>query len=71
MKLVTAGALLLGCASLSACTAAASAVLNIGGTILVKAFDLDTAVIDNIKARKDAAADPAMKSVLPDRENGK
>ena len=42
------------------CTAAATAALNIAGTIAVKAFDLDTAIIDNIKARRDAAADPNM-----------
>jgi len=60
VRLAAAGALLLGCTSLSACTAAATAALNIAGTIAVKAFDLDTAIIENIKARKDAAADPAM-----------
>jgi hypothetical protein len=42
------------------CTAAATAALNIAGTIAVKAFDLDTAIIDDIKARRDAAADPNM-----------
>ena len=47
-------------AGLTGCTAAATAALDIAGTIAVKAFDLDTAVINDIRARRDAAADPNM-----------
>ena len=60
-------ALLALCAALSGCTAAATAALDIAGTIAVKALDLDTAVIDDIKARRDAAVDPNMAGVLPER----
>jgi len=60
MRALVAGALLLGCLGLAGCTAAATAALDIAGTIAVKAFDPDTAIIDNIKARRDAAADPNM-----------
>ena len=49
------------------CTAAATAALNIAGTIAVRAFELDTAVIADIKARRDAAVDPNMTGVLPER----
>jgi len=67
MRALVAGALLLGCLGLAGCTAAATAALDIAGTIAVKAFDLDTAIINDIRARKDAAADPTMKGILPER----
>ena len=60
MRALAAVALLLECVGLTGCTAAATAALNIAGTIAVKAFDLDTAVINDIRARRDAAADPNM-----------
>jgi len=56
----------LSCPALSACTAAATAALEIAGTIAVKAIDLDTAIIADIKARRDAAADPNMRGGLFD-----
>jgi hypothetical protein len=67
MRALIAGALLLGCVGVTGCTAAVTAALNIAGTIAVRAFDLDTAVINDIKARRDAAADPNMSGVLPER----
>lgn len=52
---LVAGAFLLGCASggLTGCTAAATAALGVALNIGVKATELDTAIIENIKARKD------------------
>jgi hypothetical protein len=58
--LASIGVLLCIAPMAAGCTAAATAALNIAGTIAVKAFDLDSAIIDNIKARRDAAADPNM-----------
>jgi hypothetical protein len=51
---LVAGAFLLGCASggLTGCTAAATAALGVALNIGVKATELDTAIIENIKVRK-------------------
>lgn len=65
MRRLVAGALLLGCAALSACSAAASAGIGVGLNILVKAFEIDTAIINDIKARKDAAADASTRAIQP------
>jgi len=48
------GALLLACAGagLSGCSAAATAALGVALNIGVKATELDTAIIENIKARR-------------------
>lgn len=55
IRRLVAGAFLLGCASggLTGCTAAATAALGVALNIGVKATELDTAIIENIKARKD------------------
>lgn len=44
--------------TLSGCAPAASAAVNIIGTIIVKALEIDTAVINEIRAVKDSKADP-------------
>jgi len=38
---------------LSGCSAAGTAALTVGVEIVTKGFDLDTAVIENIRARRD------------------
>jgi len=60
-RALAAGVLILVCASggLSACSAAATAVLGVALNIGVKATELDTAIIENIKARKDERKPPA------------
>jgi hypothetical protein len=60
IRRLVAGAFLLVCASgaLSGCTAAATAALGVALNIGVKATELDTAIIENIKARKDDRKPP-------------
>jgi hypothetical protein len=60
-RALAVGALILACASggLSACSAAATAVLGVALNIGVKATELDTAIIENIKARKNRQPPPA------------
>jgi hypothetical protein len=60
LRRLAAGALLSVCASggLSGCTAAATAALGVALNIGVKATELDTAIIENIKVRKDDRKPP-------------
>lgn len=50
---------LLASVSTAGCTAAASAALGVAFSIAVKATELDTAVIENLRARRADTAAPA------------
>lgn len=54
-----AALVLLASASAAACTTAASAALGVALNIAVKATELDTAVIENLRARRAEIAAPA------------
>jgi len=54
-----AALVLLASASTAGCTAAASAALGVALNIAVKATELDTAVIENLRARRAEPAAPA------------
>jgi hypothetical protein len=47
-----AALVLLACTGTAGCTAAASAALGVALNIAVKATELDTAVIENLRARR-------------------
>ncbi len=51
--------ILLACTGTAGCTAAASAALGVAFNIAVKATELDTAVIENLRARRHDTAAPA------------
>ena len=67
MRLALAGALLLGCAGVAGCQVVASSAVTVGLEVVVKAFEIDSAIINDIRAHRDAMADPQMKGVLPER----
>ena len=56
---LAAALVLLASAGTAACTAAASAALGVALNIAVKATELDTAVIENLKARRPEAPVPS------------
>jgi hypothetical protein len=55
---LAAALVLVASAGTAGCTAAASAALGVALNIAVKATDLDTAVIENFKARQTRAPSP-------------
>jgi hypothetical protein len=57
-RVVAAALVLVASAGTAGCTAAASAALGVALNIAVKATELDTAVIENFKARRAATAAP-------------
>jgi hypothetical protein len=60
-RVAAAALVLVASAGTAGCTAAASAALGVALNIAVKATELDTAVIDNLKARRtepDTSAPP-------------
>jgi hypothetical protein len=60
LRRVAATALVLvASAGTAGCTAAASAALGVALNIAVKATELDTAVIENLRTRRGEAAPPA------------
>lgn len=56
---LAAALVLLASAGTAGCTAAASAALGVALNFAVKATELDTAVIENVKARRAAAPTPS------------
>ena len=59
MRLVVVMVLGLAC---SACGPAVYAGVSFGLTVVDKGLGISTAIIENVKARKDAAADPNMQT---------
>ena len=62
---LAAALVLFASAGTAGCTAAASAALGVALNIVVKATELDTAVIENLKARREGPSAPS--SAPPDR----
>jgi hypothetical protein len=58
-RYLVAALVLLASASTAGCTAAASAALGVALNIAVKATELDTALIENLKARRAEIVTPA------------
>jgi hypothetical protein len=54
-----AALMLLACTGTAGCSAAASAALGVALNIAVKATELDTAVIENLRARRSDTAAPS------------
>ena len=61
-------ALLAGAAALQGCAAAGTAALTIGMEIATRALDLDTAIVENLGARRERSAlgDAFRPSALPE-----
>ncbi|GEM_PF-2990905 len=57
-RYAAAALVLLASAGTAGCTAAASAALGVALNIAVKATELDTALVENLSARRDSSHDP-------------